>query len=146
MSFIDPPSGSVIANFEGTENATTITCNITNSEGNQISTQWFVCNFRSVNGRQFLTTENVTPELFHISGDPIPGNSQASYKNRLTVLTLDSDLDNVTVFCSDGIEQQHMAANFTLRIYRKHCAIGAWCAILKMSRLYYNSEVLINSM
>ena len=45
-NFTDPPSGTLIANLEGAENATTLTCNLTNPDGDQITTQWNVGNFR----------------------------------------------------------------------------------------------------
>ena len=40
VDYVDPPSGSAIANFEGTVNASTLICNVTNEQGLQISTQW----------------------------------------------------------------------------------------------------------
>ena len=70
VNFTDPASGSLIANFEGTENATTITCNVTNSQGAQISTQWTLTNFRGSTGLQ--SVNNAAPELFEITGDPWP--------------------------------------------------------------------------
>ena len=112
--FSIPISGSVIANFEGTQNATTITCNITNPEGAQVSTQWNLGNFRG--GTNLVGVGNADPGLFEVDGDPIPGFS-ATYSNRLTVSNLGSVLDKVIVFCGSG--QRPMAANFTLRIYRK---------------------------
>ena len=114
VTFTDPASGSVIANFEGTENATTITCNVTNSKGNQISTQWALTNFRGSTGLQ--TVNNAAPELFEITGDPIP-DTMFTFSNRLTILNLVRDLDRVTVFCGSGAMPQQ--ANFLLRIYRE---------------------------
>jgi hypothetical protein len=56
VDFIDPSSGSVVANFEGCLNATTLTsCNVSN-EGSQLDTFWSVENFRGVAGRQSLGT------------------------------------------------------------------------------------------
>ena len=56
-TFVDPPSGSVIANFEGIENPTTINCNITTDQGvqMQVTTQWHVEYYRS---RQYNTSIN----------------------------------------------------------------------------------------
>ena len=114
VDFTDPTSGSLIADFEGTLNATTITCNVTNSQGTQITTQWSLENFRGSAGLQ--TINNAAPELFEITGDPIPG-TMFTFENRLTVSNLVRDLDNVTVFCGTGVTPQQ--ANFVLRIYRK---------------------------
>ena len=114
VNFTDPASGSLIANFEGTENATTITCNVTNSQGAQISTQWALTNFRGSTGLQLVN--NAAPELFEITGDPIP-NTMFTFINHLTVVNLVRDLDHVTVFCGTGVMPQQ--ANFLLRIYRE---------------------------
>ena len=114
VRFTDPPSGSVIVNFEGTENFTTITCNVTNSEGIQISTQWSLGNFRGSDRLQ--TINNAAPELFEIDGDPQPG-TIFTFENYLTVLNLVSDLDRVIVYCGTGAWPQE--ASFTLRIYSK---------------------------
>ena len=114
MAFIDPPSGSVIANFEGTVNASTLTCNITDEQGLQISTQWTLRNFR---GQGFqLQSVTSAPELFLVCGDPA-SDPRITYRNRLIVSSLSSELDAVMVYCgaSDRLQQ----ANFTLRIYRK---------------------------
>ena len=112
VTFADPASGSVIANFEGTKNATTITCNVTNSLGDQITTQWTLTNFRGSTGLQ--TINNAAPELFETTGDPIPG-TMFTYDNRLTVVNLVRDLDRVTIFCGTGAMPQQ--GDFVLRIY-----------------------------
>ena len=114
VTFTDPASGSVIANFEGTENVTTITCNATNSQGIQISTQWTLTNFRGSTGLQ--TINNATPELFEITGDPIVG-TMFTYNNCLTIVNLVRDLDHVIIFCGTGVMLQQ--ADFVLRIYRE---------------------------
>ena len=115
VHFADPPSGSLIADFEGTLNAVTITCNVTTSQGTQITTQWTLANFRGSAGLQ--TINNAAPELFEITGDPIPSHMQFTFENRLTVLNLVRDLDRVTILCGTGSMPQQ--ANFVLRIYRK---------------------------
>ena len=112
---MDPPSGSVIANFEGTLNATTINCSVTNSQGARVTTEWTLTNFGG-NPDALFTLTNVAPELFSFSGDPIPG-FNVTYMNSLTVTNLRSDLDEVIIYCGTGIQSQQ--ANFTLRIYRK---------------------------
>ena len=112
-----PPSGSVIANFEGTLNATTINCSVTNSQGAQITTQWTLTNFGGDESDAFIfTLNNVAPELFSFSGDPIPG-FNLTYQNSLTITNMTSDLDGVIIYCGTG--KQFQQANFTLRIYRK---------------------------
>ena len=114
ISFTDPASGSVIANFEGTENAITITCNVTISQGIQVTTFWTLVNFRGIAGLQ--TINNAASELFEITGDPIP-DTMFTFSNRLTILNLVRDLDRVTVVCGTGAMPQQ--ADFILRIYRE---------------------------
>ena len=114
MDFIDPPSGSVIPNFEGTQNATTLACNVSDG-GVQITTQWNVGNFRG-GGPNDLRSISDAPELFSVSGDPIP-NTTFTYENRLTILNWANELDGVTVYCGSGQEPQQ--ASFVLRIYRE---------------------------
>ena len=116
VQFIDPPSGSTIADFEGTVNFTTITCSILNSQGTQlISTQWFIANFRRENFD--VIDDMLAPELFLFSGDPIPAIPTLDYRNRLTILTLIPDLDRVTIFCGSGTNQRQ--GSIIIRIYRK---------------------------
>ena len=114
VDYVDPPSGSVIANFEGTVNASILTCNVTNEQGLQISTQWTLRNFGG-HGSQLQSIISA-PEFFSVSGDPtsIP---TITYQNRLVVLSLTNELDAVMVYCGAG--EQLQQANFTLRIYRK---------------------------
>ena len=112
---VDPPSGSVIANFEGTLNATTLTCNVTAPQtGSQAITSWSVGNFRGVSEQGFDL--NLAPELFLLGGDPIPDCGGATYDNQMTILNLTSELDRVVLYCA---LQDVIVANFTLRIYRK---------------------------
>ena len=112
VDFVDPPSGSVIANFEGIPNATTIICNITHG-GSQITTQWNVANFRG-GGPNNLFAPTVAPELFSVGGDPMP-NTNFLFDNELTILNWAAELDRVMVYCGTGQEPQQ--ASFTLRIY-----------------------------
>ena len=110
MATVNPPSGSVIVNFEGTQNSATISCNITN-QGVQVTTRWHVAFFR---GTSALLSISGLPELFEITGDPVPGTT-VSFDNHLTVLNLVSDLDGVMIFCGTGAIPQQ--AHFFLRIY-----------------------------
>ena len=113
-NFFHPTSGSVIANFEGTVNVTVITCNITNNEGLQISTQWTLGNFRGHESQ--LQSVAVAPELFLVTGDPATSDPRITYRNRLTILRLTFELDGVKVYCGGGGQLQQ--AHFTLRVYR----------------------------
>ena len=106
VDFVDPSSGSVLADFEGTLNAATIQCNISGTQGTQITTQWELQNFRG--NPMDVSIINAPAGLFGFSG---------FYDNRLTILNLTSELDKVTVFCGTGWEPK--GANFTLRIYSK---------------------------
>ena len=112
----DPPSGSVIANFEGTENVTTLVCNVTADMGRREITSWSIANFRGVPERRGLLLTDA-PELFEFSGDPIPEAPAFTFLNRLTILRLTSDLDKAVLYC--GFGQSPEQANFLLRVYRK---------------------------
>ena len=112
---VDPPSGSVIADFEGTLNATTLTCKVTDPQtGSRAITSWSLGNFRGARLRGFDL--DLAPELFLLSGDPIPGVLGATYDNQMTILNLTSELDHVVLYCA---LQDIIVANFTLRIYRE---------------------------
>ena len=106
----------MIANFEGTVNASTLTCNVTNEQGLQISTVWTLQNFGGHGFDQFLTATSA-PEFFLVSGDPTIFPS-ITYQNRLVVLSLTTELDAVMIYCGAG--EQLQQANFTLRVYRKY--------------------------
>ena len=115
----DPPSGSVIADFEGTANVTTIVCNVTNPALNneQDIVVWSIANFRGGTGVTGLLI-TTAPDLFEFGGDPIPATSEFDFNNRLTILQLTSELDEVVIYCGIGGNSQQ--ANFVLRIYRKY--------------------------
>ena len=125
---VDPPSGSVVANFEDTVNAATLTCNLTDGQGNRVLTSWDLGNFRGVSRQPFSI--NLAPELFLLGGDPVPNFPNFTYGNELTILRLTSELDQVMVFCGLG---QSIEAEFTLRIYRKFLCIT--CSALLLSYL-----------
>ena len=109
----------MIANLEGAENATTLTCNITDPEGAQITTQWNVGNFKG-SGPNDLRQISEAPELFFVSGDLIP-NTNFLFDNQLTILSWTTELDEVIVYCGSG--QVPQQANFFLRVYRKFLTI-----------------------
>ena len=115
MEGVDPPSGSVTANHEGTENVTTINCNVTDGRTPpvQLPTRWSIQDFRGVAGLQTITDDFDT-DLFFVSGDR---RQSGTFRNRLTILRLSSELDGVTLYCGIGAFPQQ--ANFPLRIYRK---------------------------
>ena len=102
VDYVDPPSGSLVANFEGMlENAVTITCNITHL-GTQIGTLWSIENFRNVPGLQALSDESVQtiPEVM-IDGDLRPS-GLSTFRNRLTISVLSSQLDGIIIYCGTG--------------------------------------------
>ena len=113
----DPPSGAEISDFEGTVNATTLTCNITNDQtGAQEITQWSIGNFRGVPAVRTILAD-LAPELFLLSGDLIINNDpRFTFLNRLTILNLTSELDEVIVYCGTGAGAAAEQANFTLRV------------------------------
>ena len=63
VQFVDPPSGEVIANFEGAQNFTTIMCNVTAALSGPATTRWDNENFRGVPGLQNILG-NFEPTLF----------------------------------------------------------------------------------
>jgi hypothetical protein len=118
VAFVDPPSGSVIADFEGAQNASTLTCNVTNDQGLQVLTQWTLRNYGGSSSQ--LQSITIAPDFFSVSGDPT-GFPSITYRNHLVVLSLTTELDTVMVYC--GGNDQFQQANFTLRIYRKYLMV-----------------------
>ena len=118
-----PPSGSVIANFEGDENTTTLVCNISSDGTFQISTTWSIQNYRGSVG---LTDITGSPEPFIVGGPPNPLAPQFSLSNELTVSNWTADLDGTTIFCGTGQNQRQ--ASFFLRVYRKSLYFIYLCA------------------
>ena len=100
------PDVSVVANFEGAINSTTLTCVVTN-EGFQIDASWSLANFRGVESRRGLV---LIPDqtLFLVGG---------LFFDELTVTNWTSEVDQVIVFCGTG--EQPAQANVTLRTYRE---------------------------
>ena len=101
------PSGSVIASFEGTVNATTLICNVTRNES-QIDTFWSIGNFRGVAARRSLRNLMSSQNIFL---------AEQFFLNELRVTNWTSEVDRVIVFCGTGGEPEQ--TNVTLRIYRK---------------------------
>ena len=116
VDLVNPPSGSLVANFEGAQNVSTLTCNVLNSGGARTSTIWFLQDFRSNPGLAAIAVGEFT-ELFLLSGDVILSDLTITYRNELTFLNFTSELDRVTVFCGTAINRQQ--ANFSLRVYSK---------------------------
>ena len=112
--FSQPPSGTVIANFEGARNATTLFCNISGDGVTQITTTWSITNYRDSTGLSDLTS---SPEPFIVGGPPNPLAPEFSLLNELTVSNWTADLDGATIFCGTGQNQQE--ASFFLRVYHK---------------------------
>lgn len=115
VSFSQPPSGTLIANFEGAINATTLFCNVSGGDGmTQIGTTWSIQNYRGSSGVMDITS---SPDPFIVSGPPNPSAPQISLLNELTVSNWIADLDGATIFCGTGQDQDE--ASFFLRVYRK---------------------------
>ena len=112
-SFIDLPTGDVVANFEGAVNDPTLTCNVTN-EGSQVSTIWSVANFGGVATPRPVTIADPQSDILLISGDLRP-NLTFTFGNRITVLNWTSTVDAVTLFCGTGREPEQVS--ISLRIY-----------------------------
>ena len=117
VDFADPTNSTAIVDFEGTlENAVTITCNITNG-GIQIGTTWSLENFRNNRDLQTLSDEFVQTILgLSIGGDLRPSGT-STFRNRLTISVLSSELDGVIIHCGTG--EQPRQASFPVRVYRK---------------------------
>ena len=117
--FVDPPSGSLIANFEGATNVSTLTCNILNSANLRSTTTWFAQNFRSQSNLVLISVNNGMEfsDLFSFGGDPVPTDPTRTYLNQLTFVNFTSELDRVTVFCGTAVDREQ--ANFFLRVYSK---------------------------
>ena len=119
-TFVEPPSGSTIARFEGAVNAATLTCNITLSDGlTQTFTEWFVRNLRGNDGLQVIN-DNFFPEIFSVGGDLLPTDPTRTFRNQLTLLSFTAELDRITIFCGTGGLGNHEQANFYLRVYSKY--------------------------
>ena len=117
VDLVNPPSGSVIANFEGAQNVSTLTCNVLSSfSGARTTTSWFLQDFRSFSGLTAIAVGEFT-ELLFFGGEVIPSDLTRTYRNELTFLNFTSELDGVTVFCGTAINRQQ--ANFSLRVYSK---------------------------
>ena len=114
-SFIDLPTGNVVANFEGAVN-TTLMCNVTGAGGIQVQSTWSVGNFRGVSGLQLVGIADPQHDIFLITGDPIPG-FDAIFNNRIMILNWTALLDRVDLFCGTGTDRDQ--AGVTLRIYSK---------------------------
>ena len=115
-SFIDLPTGDIVANFEGAVNDTTLMCNVTGDSDIQIRSTWSVRNFRGVSGLQPVGIADPQHNVFLISGDPIPG-FDITFNNRITILNWTALLDRVELFCGSGSDLDQ--AGVTLRVYSK---------------------------
>ena len=121
-----PPSGSLIANFEGARN-TILVCNISSDGTTQISTTWSIQDFRGIIG---LTDLTGSPEPFIVGGPPNPLAPQFSLLNELTVSNWTADLDGTIIFCGTGQDQRE--GHFFLRVYRKSLFYVYMCIITIM--------------
>ena len=111
---MSPSSGSIVAGFEGTLNASTLMCDVVFG-GIQITTTWNIENFRQSTGLQAITLDL---DLFLLTGDPLPSSPSSTFHNSLVIRNLTSELDGVTIYCGTGQDPQQ--ASFLLRIYRNN--------------------------
>ena len=100
-----------MANFEGAINATTLTCNVFNDQGGQISNTWSVANFEGVTSIRPLTLQDT---LFSLGGDLIP-NTTLTFLNQITIVNWTSALDGVTLHCGIGTDLDQ--ASVLLKLY-----------------------------
>ena len=99
----------MIANFEGTLNASTLICNITTTEGMRIGTMWSVQDLIFPGAVQSIF-DDFAPELFLVSGDQRPNHDLGiTHRNKLTMT---SQLDGVTIYCGLGQSTLSEQANF----------------------------------
>ena len=107
MALTDPPSGSVIVGFGGITNVITLFCNVTipSIDDEQHVTSWSIANFRGVSAVTGLLLYTA-PEIFEFGGDPIPTQPEFNFHNRLTILQLTAELDEVVIYCGTGRNPQ----------------------------------------
>ena len=121
-SFVDLPHqtgrSNVVANFEGTVNEPTLTCNVTNEMCNQVTTVWSVANFKGEPATRGLVLVDPDGTYFSVSGHLRSiVNLTITYQNRITIVNWTSALDGVTLFCGTGGFPER--ASVSLRVYSK---------------------------
>ena len=107
-----PESGSTLAGNEG-ENINIMCTLLREAGGPQRITEWFID--RGSGPALILSTD----PNFVIVGERVSNTTDFTYRTNFTILRLTSDLDRVTIYCGLGGNPVRLAANFTLRIYRK---------------------------
>jgi len=111
----DPESGSTLAGDEGEENITIICTLLREAGGPQQVTEWFIQ--RPGQTSLQLITESFAN--FETVGEPLPNIANRNFRTNFTILKLTSDLDRAVIYCGLGGLSVTLAANFTLRNYRK---------------------------
>lgn len=111
MDNVSPTNGSIISDFEGAQNATTLMCDVF-TNGLQITTQWNIENFR---GNTQLQEISPDMDLFLLTGDELPSDLSLTFHNHLVIQNLTAELDGVIIHCGTGQDPQQ--ASFRLRIY-----------------------------
>ncbi len=118
---LSPPNGSLTAHLVGEVNAATFECDIFHEQSSgellQVTTTWTLQNFRSSGNQSILVLKSAFEEVFSIGGTARPpGSFSATFRNRLTVLSFEEDLDKAVLMC--GSEAQGFGY-FNLRVYSK---------------------------
>ena len=112
-TFLDLPTGDVVANFEGATNATTLTCNVISDQGAQHTTSWSIANFDSSTSAVSRPL-TIADTIFSFGGDLIP-NTTITYLNQITIVNWTTALDGATLFCGTG--QFPEQASVVFKIY-----------------------------
>ena len=110
----DPESGSTLAGDEGEENITIVCTLLREAGGPQQVTEWFIQRQGQTSLQLILDNQD-----FEIVGEPLPNIANCNFRTNFTILRLTSDLDRAVIYCGLGGPSVTLAANFTLRIYRK---------------------------
>ena len=111
-----PESGSTVVGGEG--ESVTFYCRVLNEvNGTQVATEWFIQEIGANSPQTIVRTQT----NFNITGEPLPNPvvPGQTYQTNLTILSLTSDLDRVTLSCGEGGTPPDIDASFILRIYRK---------------------------
>lgn len=110
-----PLSGSLLVDYCGAKNFTTLNCSILTSS-RPVHIVWSVQHLRN-NSAILMVEDNTEPELFYIVESVKTASQNFFSQSYFTILNLTSELDGVIVYC--GTKEEPKIANFSLRIYCK---------------------------